>query len=50
MQMEEKPTQNLVELQLEVRRALKQLPSDYLPKLTGSMRRRIKAVIELTDY
>ena len=38
MQMEEKPTQNLVELQLEVRRALKQLPSDYLPKLTGSMR------------
>ena len=47
MQMEEKPTQNLVELQLEVRRALKQLPSDYLPKLTGSMRRRIKAVIEL---
>ena len=26
MQLEEKPSQNLVELQLEVRRALKQLP------------------------
>ena len=54
MQLEEKPTQNLVELQQEVRRAVKQLPSDYLPKLTGSMRRRIQAVIELqgemTDY
>ena len=54
MQLKEKPTQNLVELQQEVRRALKQLPSDYLPKLTGSMRRRIKGVIEvqgeMTDY
>ena len=54
MSLEEKPTVNLAELQLEVRRALKNLPSDYLQKLTGSMRRRIKGVIdvqgEMTDY
>ena len=47
-------SEELRELQLEVRRALKNLPSDYLQKLTGSMRRRIKGVIDVqgekTDY